>query len=86
MKIFGIGLSRTGTTSLAHALREVKINIIHYPTESQLFNPKSDGACDIPVIVHYKELDKKFPKSKFVYTIREKEEWLTSMENYFLED
>lgn len=82
MKIFGLGLSRTGTTSLTYALKEVEINIIHYPTKEQLFNLKNDGACDIPVIAHYKQLDKKFPNSKFIYTFREKEDWLNSMEKY----
>ncbi|KKM23113.1 hypothetical protein LCGC14_1618500 [marine sediment metagenome] len=82
-KIFGIGLSRTGTTSLAYALKEIGINIVHYPmSEAQLFDPENDGACDIPVITYYKELDKKFPNSKFIYTFREKEEWLNSMAVY----
>lgn len=83
MKIFGIGLSRTGTTSLAYALKEVGINIIHYPmSKTQLFDSKNNGACDIPVISYYKELDRKFPNSKFIYTFREKEEWLNSMAIY----
>ena len=82
-KIFGLGLSRTGTTSLAYALKEIGINIVHYPmSEAQLFDPENDGACDIPVIAHYKELDKTFPNSKFIYTFREKEDWLDSMAKY----
>jgi len=81
-KIFGIGMSRTGTTSLAAVLKQAGINLIHYPTKAELFNPKNDGACDIPAAIHYKELDKRFPNSKFIYTFREKEEWLTSMEKY----
>ena len=82
-KIFGIGLSRTGTTSLTHALRLVDINIIHYPTQSQIFNPDNSGCCDIPVIRFYKELDEKFPNSKFIYTIREKKEWMKSIKAHF---
>lgn len=81
-KIFGVGLSRTGTTSLTRSLSNVGIDIIHYPKKTELFDPKNAGACDIPVIVHYKELDKIFPNSKFIYTIRDKEEWLSSMERY----
>ena len=82
-KIFGIGLSRTGTTSLCHALKDGGINIVHYPkSKADLFNPKTEGACDIPVVVYYKELDKKFPNSKFIYTIRDKDEWLESVEKY----
>lgn len=81
-KIFGIGLSRTGTTSLSHTLKEIGINIIHYPNESKLFDSNNDGACDIPAAVHYKKLDKKFPNSKFIYTIRDKDEWLFSIGRY----
>lgn len=32
-KIFGIGLSRTGTTSLKQVLEDFGFNIIHYPTK-----------------------------------------------------
>lgn len=83
IKIFGIGLSRTGTTSLCSALKDGGVDIIHYPkSKADLFNPKNTGACDIPVAVYYKELDKKFPKSKFIYTIRDKDGWLISVEKY----
>lgn len=82
MKIFGIGLSRTGTTSLAYALEEVGFDVLHYPNENLLFSPNNDGACDIPVAAHYKELDRKFPNSKFIYTIREQDDWLNSVEKY----
>jgi len=83
MKIFGIGLSRTGTTTLNHVLREWGFNTIHYPQPSQLWDPDNDGANDIPVIPVYKELDKEFPGSKFIYTIRDKEQWLDSIVPYF---
>ena len=83
MKIFGLGLSRTGTTSLTHALKVVGYNVIHYPINKKiLFDSNNDGASDIPVIAYYKELDKKFPNSKFIYTIRDKEEWLDAMDRY----
>ena len=81
-KVFGIGLSRTGTTSLTKILNDVGIAIVHYPTKRVLFDPHSPGACDIPVAAFYKQLDQKFPNSKFVYTVRDKTEWLTSIESY----
>jgi len=82
-KIFGVGLSRTGTTSLAQALDNIGFNVIHYATNKEtLFSTKGGGSCDIPTAAHYKELDKKFPNSKFVYTVRDKDNWLTSMEKY----
>jgi hypothetical protein len=82
-KIYGIGLSRTGTTSLTHAMWENGCNMIHYPQFSNLFDPKNEGASDLPAAIYFKELDKKFPDSKFIYTIRDKESWIKSMENHF---
>ena len=81
-KIWGIGLSRTGTTTLSHVLNEVGFKHIHYPTEKQIYSMDNDGASDIPVIPIYKELDKKFPNSKFVLTVRDKETWLKSIEPF----
>ena len=83
MRIFGIGLSRTGTTSLTHALVHVGINMIHYPTKKQLFDPAIKAAADIPVARYFKELDVEFPNSKFIYTTRNKDRWLVSMEGHF---
>jgi len=83
-KIFGIGLSRTGTTSLSDTIREAtRINLIHYPNPVELWDRKSAGAVDIPVVAEFIELDFHFPHSKFVYTIRDKEEWLDSIVPYF---
>lgn len=80
--IYCTGLSRTGTTSFTDFMRLVGYNIIHYPTETQLFGGLGDGASDIPVAYHYKKLDKMFPKSKFVHLVRE--DWVDSVEPYFL--
>lgn len=82
-KIFGIGLSRTGTLSLAKALTSVGIEMVHYPSNKVLFNLKVPGACDLPVVINYKKLDKQYPNSKFIYTVRDKNEWLDSIENHF---
>ncbi len=83
-RIFGIGLSRTGTTSLTKALTLLGYNFIHYPSEAVLFRLNGQaGACDLPVVRFYKQLDKTFPGSKFIYTIREKAAWLESVEAHF---
>jgi len=83
-KIFGIGLSRTGTTSLNDTLRdEAGINMIHYPNRVELFHGNYDGATDIPVALYFMDLDKKFPDSKFILTVRDKYEWLESIVPYF---
>jgi hypothetical protein len=81
-KIFGIGLSRTGTTTLNNVLLKLNYNVVHYPSNAELLSMSLDGATDIPVAIRYKELDKKFPNSKFIYTIRNKEKWLDSIVPY----
>lgn len=81
-KVWCLGLSRTGTSTLTEILNSVGFNHIHYASNWDMFNGINDGAGDIPVIPVYKELDKRFPNSKFVYTIRDKDSWLKSMEPY----
>lgn len=81
-KIFGLGLSRTGTTTLNAILKQYGYNMIHYPTNEELYSLNNDGCTDIPATVVYKDLDKKFPNSKFIYTTRDKDEWLKSMGPY----
>ena len=82
-KIYGIGLSRTGTMSLTEALKQAGIIIKHFPhNKEQVFDKNQQGASDISIIPFYKKLDKAFPGSKFIYTFREKESWLESIENH----
>lgn len=84
-KIFGIGLSKTGTTSLTHAFHILGYRFLHEPIEKRLFNLSHAtlGACDVPVAIHYKKLDKHYPNSKFIYTIRDKDSWLISIESHY---
>lgn len=91
-KIFGIGLSKTGTTSLGAALQVLGYKTKDFPSiryiphallyikDHNLNN--YDAFTDIPVIPFYKKLDKKYPGSKFIYTTREKESWLRSCQRY----
>lgn len=118
-KIFCIGLSRTGTTSLYEALNLLGIKTVHFPVDLFLFpeninqqlhfqasikkNLLKDyyfkkvlkywyqkslantldqyiGFADLPIPLYYRELDQKFPDSKFIYTYRTEEAWLKSME------
>lgn len=41
-----------------------------------------DALTDLPVCLFYKDLDKRYPNSKFILTIRAKEDWLRSCGNY----
>jgi len=82
MKIFGVGLSRTGTTSLAKAISQLGFSTIHYPGLVALMEGHWCAAFDLPVVINYKELDERFPNAKFIYTVREKDSWLDSMAEY----
>lgn len=83
MKVFGIGMQRTGTTSLARALNMLGVRTLQFPTPlfRDLDHPvgrEFDGFTDNPIPLLYEELDAKFPRSRFVYTIRDEGEWLES--------
>lgn len=88
-KIFGIGLSKTGTTSLHHALSALGFKGKHYPQRPELFAcdfryfDGYDAVTDIPVVPYYPQLDEAYPGSKFILTVRGVEDWLGSMEKWW---
>jgi hypothetical protein len=94
-KVFGIGLSRTGTKSLTSALHALGISVAHYPDDETTLREliegnydfsllqKLDGITDITVSAFYPQLDKLFPGSKFILTVRDKESWLKSMKKHW---
>ncbi len=80
-KVFGIGLSKTVTKSLAKALEILGYKAMHYP-DSLDWIDKYDAATDIPVASSYKELDKKYPNAKFILTVRDLKSWFRSMDTH----
>lgn len=95
LKVFGVGLSRTGTLSLSRALTRLGIKTQHFPedktTQEELrwgrYNlsilTKFQGLVDIPVAPYYAQLDALFPSARFILTTRPTESWLVSMEDHF---
>ncbi len=83
-KVFGIGLSRTGTSSLTFALRMLGFTAGHFPDDPIQLANEYDALTDITVARDYKKLDKLFPGSKFVLTIRDMDSWLKSVKSHFL--
>ncbi|MEA2563615.1 MAG: hypothetical protein QOH06_5119 [Acidobacteriota bacterium] len=91
-KVFGLGLSKTGTSSLAEALNVLGIRTIHYPSDDSTYEclrngryrlpilEEYQGAVDIPVAPFYAQLDAEYPGSRFVLTVREPAAWLRSVE------
>lgn len=87
--MFGIGLSRTGTTSLAAALHRLGYRTVHFPDPGPLLVgdfsvfDAVDAATDTPVTAFFPLLDQRYPGSRFVLTVREMEGWLGSVEELF---
>ncbi len=118
-KVFCIGLSRTGTTSLCAALEELGYKTVHFSLglflNPQVIQPglsftprqklnwywkrrlnseiryqnnifpinffdKYDAFGDLPIPLYYKQLNELYPNAKFIYTYRDEENWLRSME------
>ncbi|MBN36011.1 MAG: hypothetical protein CMM46_14790 [Rhodospirillaceae bacterium] len=94
-KVFGIGLSRTGTRSLTKALQILGFDTIHYPADEDTYAELAYGQCelsvlrdydgltDITTVPYYQQLDKIYPGSKFILTVRDKEGWLKSCANHW---
>ena len=88
-KIFGVGLSRTGTYSLNGALEVLGFKSMHFPHSYDPLDGEVDAMTDIPVACDFEMLDKKYPHSKFILTTRRLQDWLPSMKwlignNYYL--
>ena len=82
-KIFGIGHGKTGTYSLTVALQYLGISAIHFPTNMRQIEAH-DAATDSPVTNIFEKLDELFPRSKFIYTVRDLDEWLESCRRHYL--
>lgn len=83
-KIIIIGLSKTGTNSVVDALYICGKNLYHFPDEDKKLDLSVvDGTSDLPAVLYYQELDRKYPNSKFILTTRDKESWLQSSEKHF---
>jgi hypothetical protein len=91
MKIFGIGLSKTGTISLENVFYTLGYTSIHYPRPPLCPDlievmKKFDAGSDSSVAYSYKELDVAFPGSKFILTTRSLKSWLRSYKHFLSED
>lgn len=89
-KVFGIGLSHTGTKSLDSALNILGIKSMHYPIEQNTMQllasgcfelpilEEYDGLTDVQAVPFYPQLDETYPGSKFILTVRDVDEWIAS--------
>jgi hypothetical protein len=79
MKIFGIGLTRTGTTSLTEALKLLGYSAVHCPMSYEEIE-NHDASTDTAVAARFEFLDLLYPNSKFILTIRDLDSWIESAE------
>ena len=94
-KIFGIGLHKTGTTTLARMME--RMGYMNYGFDRYFMRLMFEGNFDpvwswiapwqsfqdIPWPLFYRELDQKYPGSKFILTLRDEEKWWNSLVNHF---
>jgi hypothetical protein len=94
-KVFCIGFHKTGTKSLAAALRTLGYSVtgpngvkdpeIDKNVYAMAFDlaERFDAFQDNPWPVIYKELDTRYPGSKFVLSVRSSDSWIKSQVGYF---
>jgi len=88
-KIFSIGLSKTGTTSLHTALELLGFHSAHWinPVTGNLLGdadfPLFNAFSDTPISYRFEELYYAFPKALFIYTYRPEEAWSVSFLKHF---
>jgi hypothetical protein len=95
-RIFGIGMQKTGTTSLHHALTKLGYLSEHWQTAGwarQVWEEMQAGTSaaleryyavsDLPMPILFRQLDQAYPGSKFILTLRDEGDWLRSARDHF---
>jgi hypothetical protein len=96
MKIFCVGLSKTGTTSLTVALRTLGYDAVHWYATKYAFRycdtgididwslfDSHDAFADTPIARIYPQLDARYPDARFILTLRDVDAWLNSFADQF---
>lgn len=95
--VFGIGLSKTGTSSLDAALEVLGFRTFHMPPMTRArpepgaeirldwtwWVHRFDALTDLSPAAVWQELDARYPNARFIYTPREMERWLDSCRRQF---
>lgn len=96
-KVFCIGFHKTGTTSVKDALKILDYRVAgpfgrndpNIATTAEAtargLVPQFDAFQDNPWPLIYRFLDREFPGSKFILTVRPTEKWLGSVTEHFVE-
>lgn len=81
-KIFGIGLIKTGTISLAKAMQDLGYIVYHDPLFINIVYDV-DFCNDFMVAGRFQFLDEVFPNAKFILTVRDIDSWIVSVEKWW---
>ena len=94
-KVFCIGFHKTGTTSLAEALRMLGYSVTgpNFVEDKRILDQalalalevtnRYDAFQDNPWPILYKEMDEAYPGSKFILTTRPTDRWIRSVVKHF---
>lgn len=96
-RIFGIGMHKTATTSLHHALNILGFKCAHWPsahwakavwremnqTGHSPTLEKFYACTDLPMPLLFRKLDGVYPGSKFILTMRDEQKWLESVRKHW---
>lgn len=96
-RIFGIGMQKTATTSLDCALKILGFDSAHWldgkwavailremrAKERSETLERHYALCDLPIAILFKELDRAYPGSKFILTVRDEVDWLVSTRDHW---
>ena len=99
-KVFVVGLSRTGTTSITEALNMLGIRTHHFcgPLVKlasgyggrhkivEAYVDNLDGHTDISPTIVAEELAEKYPEARFIYTTRPRDEWAHALVRFVSEE
>ncbi|MCF7989234.1 MAG: hypothetical protein K9M02_02205 [Thiohalocapsa sp.] len=96
MKVFCVGLSNTGTTSLTVALRTLGFDAVHWHVTRHALRyggsgidinwpllERHDAFADTPMARIFRELDAGYSDARFILSVRDPRRWLSSFEARF---
>lgn len=96
VKVFGVGLQKTGTSTLGKVMatlgysieEETDYDLVDCLLKGDLITIKErvreyDAFEDNPWPVLFKELDEWYPGSKFILTVRDENNWIHSITKHF---
>lgn len=96
-RVFGVGMNKTATTSLAAAFRVLGFDGAHWESPRwarRIYQEmRTMGRSrtlegyycigDMPVDLLFREIDAAYPGSRFILTVRDEDVWVQSIERYF---